>query len=159
MIPRATPSGLMIDNVLSISHNSFKWIFDPRCDTKRASSSQHRDKYFRFFSNLVGEEVPRIPGVKDSRVCFLKTLSALLTFFLFLRCLFLVYPIYFFQLNLNPHVKEPETGHPKIGDLGGIRVYKFQSTLPHGERRAERLADQKAERFNPCFNGIRSSTF
>ena len=24
-------------------------------------------------------------------------------------------------------VKEPETGHLKIGDLGGIRVYKFQS--------------------------------
>jgi hypothetical protein len=46
MIPRATPSGLMIDNVLSISHNSFKWIFDPRCDTKRASSSQQRDEYF-----------------------------------------------------------------------------------------------------------------
>jgi len=23
-----------------------------------------------FFSNLVGEEGPRIPGVKDSRVCF-----------------------------------------------------------------------------------------
>jgi hypothetical protein len=58
MIPRATPSGLMIDNVLSISHNSFKWIFDPRCDTKRASSSQHRYKYFRFFSNFVGEEGP-----------------------------------------------------------------------------------------------------
>jgi len=28
-----------------------------------------------FFSNLVGEEGPRIPGVKGSRVCFLKTLS------------------------------------------------------------------------------------
>jgi len=27
--------------------------------------------YFRFFSNLVGEEGPRIPGSKDSRVCFL----------------------------------------------------------------------------------------
>ena len=24
-------------------------------------------------------------------------------------------------------VKEPETGHLKTGDLGGIRVYKFQS--------------------------------
>ena len=39
---------------------------------------------------------------KDSSVCFLKTLSAPLTFFRFLRCLFLVYPIHFFQLNLNP---------------------------------------------------------
>ena len=34
-----------------------------------------------FFSNLVGEEGPRIQGVKDSRVCFLKILSTLLTFF------------------------------------------------------------------------------
>jgi len=25
-------------------------------------------------------------------------------------------------------VKEPETGHLKTGDLGGIRVYKFRST-------------------------------
>ena len=24
-------------------------------------------------------------------------------------------------------IKEPETGHLKTGDLGGIRVYKFQS--------------------------------
>jgi len=36
---------------------------------------------FRFLSNLVGEEGSRIQGVKDSRVCFLKTLSALSTFF------------------------------------------------------------------------------
>jgi hypothetical protein len=51
----------------------------------------------RFFSNLVGEEGPRIPGVpvkcdgifdKDPRVYFLKILSALLTFFRFLQCLF-----------------------------------------------------------------------
>jgi hypothetical protein len=35
----------------------------------------------RFFSNLVGEEGPRIQGVKDSRACFLKTISAPLTFF------------------------------------------------------------------------------
>jgi hypothetical protein len=58
--------------------------------------------YIKFFSNLVGEEGPRIPGVKDSRVCFLKTLSALLTFFRFLRCFFSVYPIHLFQLTLNP---------------------------------------------------------
>ncbi len=51
-------------------------------------------KYFRFFSNLVGEEGPRIPGVKDSSVCFLRIVSALLTFFRFLLCLFLVYPVY-----------------------------------------------------------------
>ncbi len=31
----------------------------------------------RFFSNLVGEESPRIPGVKDSSICCLKILSAL----------------------------------------------------------------------------------
>jgi hypothetical protein len=37
-------------------------------------------KKIRFFSTLVGEEGPRIPGVKDSRVCFLKTLSAPLAF-------------------------------------------------------------------------------
>ncbi len=37
----------------------------------------------RFFYNLVGEEGPRIPGVKDPRVCFLKTLLALLAFFRF----------------------------------------------------------------------------
>ena len=56
----------------------------------------------RFFSNLVGEEGPRIPGVKDPRVYFLKTLSAPLTFFRFLQCLFVMYPIHLFQLNLNP---------------------------------------------------------
>jgi len=46
---------------------------------------------------LVGEEGPRIPWVKvcaytactETRVCFLKTLSALLTSFRFLICLFL----------------------------------------------------------------------
>jgi hypothetical protein len=38
------------------------------------------DKEFRFFSTLVGEEGPRIPGVKESRVCFQKTLSGLLAF-------------------------------------------------------------------------------
>ena len=54
-----------------------------------------------FFSNLVGEEGPRILGVKDPRVYFLQTLSALLTFFRFLQCLFVVYPIHLFQLNLN----------------------------------------------------------
>ena len=59
-------------------------------------------QFIWFFSNLVGEEGPRIQGVKDSRVCFLKTLSAPLTFFHFLLGLFLVYPIHFFQLNLNP---------------------------------------------------------
>jgi hypothetical protein len=32
-----------------------------------------------FFSNLVGEEDPRIQGVKDSRDFFKKTLSAFLT--------------------------------------------------------------------------------
>ncbi len=47
----------------------------------------------RFFSNLVGEEGPRIPGVKDSSVCFLEILSTLLTFFLFLLFLFLLHPI------------------------------------------------------------------
>ncbi len=60
---------------------------------------------FGFFSTLVGEEGPRIPGVKpatdtagkDSSVCFLKILSALLAFFRFLRCLFLLYPIHLFQ--------------------------------------------------------------
>jgi len=31
-----------------------------------------------FFSNLVGEEGSRIPGVKDSRVCFLRYSSAIL---------------------------------------------------------------------------------
>jgi len=34
-----------------------------------------------FFSNLVGEEGSRILGVKDSRVCFLKAVSAILTIF------------------------------------------------------------------------------
>jgi hypothetical protein len=37
--------------------------------------------FLRFFSNLVGEEGPRVhppflwrvPGIKDSRVCFLKS--------------------------------------------------------------------------------------
>jgi hypothetical protein len=37
-------------------------------------------KLLPFFSTLVGEEGPRIPGVKDSRVCFLKTLSRPLAF-------------------------------------------------------------------------------
>jgi hypothetical protein len=37
--------------------------------------------YMRFFFTLVGEEGPRIPGVKDSRVYFLKTLSTPLAFF------------------------------------------------------------------------------
>jgi len=32
--------------------------------------------FIRFFSNLVGEKGPRIPGVKDPRVYFLETLSA-----------------------------------------------------------------------------------
>ena len=50
-----------------------------------------------FFSNLVGEEGPRIPGVKDSSVCFFEILSALLTFFRFLLCLFLLFPIHIFQ--------------------------------------------------------------
>jgi hypothetical protein len=36
-----------------------------------------------FFSNLVGEEGPRIQGVQDSRFCFLMTLSALSTSFRF----------------------------------------------------------------------------
>ena len=45
-----------------------------------------------------------VPGVKDTRVRFLKTLSAPLIFFRFLRCLFLVHPIHFFQLNLNPQL-------------------------------------------------------
>ena len=40
--------------------------------------------YIGFFSNLVGEEGPRIQGVKDSRVYYLKTLSALLAFIRFL---------------------------------------------------------------------------
>ena len=57
--------------------------------------------FFWFFSNLVGEEGPRIQGFKGSRACFLKTLSATLTFFRFLRCLYLVVPIHLFQLNLN----------------------------------------------------------
>jgi len=65
-------------------------------------AEQRRLCLFRFCSNLVGEEGPRIPGVKDSSVCCLKTLSAPLTFFRFLRCLFLVYSIHLFQLNLNP---------------------------------------------------------
>ena len=51
----------------------------------------------RFFSNLVGEAGPRILGVKDPRVYFLETLSALLTFFRFLQCLFVMYPIHLFQ--------------------------------------------------------------
>ena len=55
-----------------------------------------------FFSNLVGEEGPRILGVKDPRVYFLETLSALLAFFRFLQCLFVMYPTHFFQWNLNP---------------------------------------------------------
>lgn len=45
-----------------------------------------------FFSNLVEEEGPRIPGGKDSSVCFLKTLTALSVFqtlyLLFARFLF-----------------------------------------------------------------------
>jgi len=48
---------------------------------------------FLFFSNLVGEEGPRIQGVKDSRVCFLYILSASLTFFRFLGCLVLLFPV------------------------------------------------------------------
>ena len=50
-------------------------------------------KLFRFFSNLVGEEGPRIPGVKDSRFCFIETLSAPLTSFDFLD-VFLTYPFF-----------------------------------------------------------------
>ena len=93
-----------------------------------------------FFSNLFGEEGPRIPGVKDwsvpplragfpvrmlpilyssprpllkgryfrgairSSVCFIEILSALLTFFRFLPCLFLLYPIHLFQWSLNPRL-------------------------------------------------------
>ena len=62
------------------------------------------EKYLknRIFSNLIGEKDPRIPGVKESRVCFLKTLSVLLIFFRFQIGLFSVYLIQFFQLNLNP---------------------------------------------------------
>jgi len=37
-----------------------------------------------FFSNLVGEEGSKILEVKDSRVCFLKALSAILTIFVIL---------------------------------------------------------------------------
>ena len=44
--------------------------------------------YFWFFSKLAGEEGPK--------VCFLKTLSAPLTFFQFLKCLFEVCPIHLF---------------------------------------------------------------
>jgi len=32
--------------------------------------SQNDNKYLRFFSNLVGEKDPRIPGVKDSSFFF-----------------------------------------------------------------------------------------
>jgi len=52
--------------------------------------------------NMAGGKGPRIQGVKDPRVYFLKTLSALLTFFRFLQCLFVMYPIHLFQLNQNP---------------------------------------------------------
>ena len=45
----------------------------------KAPDQFQRQHYFiRFFSNLVGEEGPRIPGVKDSRVCFLGNFAVIL---------------------------------------------------------------------------------
>jgi len=98
--------------------------------------------FFWFFSNLVGEEGPGIPGVKDSRVCFLKTLSALSTFFRFPLCLCLVYPISLFQLNLNPlliisvfqfanrtirYAKHPNIIHSCLSSFGNFAVILYIS--------------------------------
>ncbi len=43
-------------------------------------------------------------GAIRSSVCFLKILSAFLTFFRFLLSLFLLYPIHLFQCSLNPRL-------------------------------------------------------
>ncbi len=59
-----------------------------RFSLRRAQPSRVQSSTFQVeirITSLVGEEGPRIPGVKDSRVCFLKILSALLAFFISLN--------------------------------------------------------------------------
>jgi len=52
-------------------------FLDMRSGVLSYTSGNYEYLIFWFFSNLVGEEGPRIPGVKDSSVCLLKILSAL----------------------------------------------------------------------------------
>jgi len=56
------------------------WNLRPLLKDKRIKMMYVIKLIFWFFSNLVGEEGSRIPGFRDSRVCFPKTLSAFLTF-------------------------------------------------------------------------------
>ncbi len=59
------------------------------------------------FSNLVEKEGPRIPGDKDSSVCFLKILSALLTFFRFYAMSFFAVPNSSFSIKPKSPCREP----------------------------------------------------
>ncbi len=73
-----------------------------------------------FFSNLVGEEGPRIPGVKDSSVCYLKILSAFLTFFKFLLYLSYIWnhtdSLEYYSLD-RPAPRKPRLLRRGLGEL------------------------------------------
>jgi len=94
---------------------------------------------YGFSPNLVGKEGPRIPGVKDSWVCFIKTLSAPLTFFRFLRCLYLVYPIHPFQFAILEGI-----------DTTDLLIFEVRSYLSSFENLAVILYISKLSSYDFC---------